>query len=147
MKKHFLSKLTLILFILSFGVGGFIFYHAHGFSYLSDTPEMCINCHVMQKEYDSWHKSTHQGSADCSACHLPQETVPKYIEKAKSGLKHTTALMLKNYSDPIRIHEGSKKIVLTNCFRCHAEGLSKSPTHAVVDKSTDCAMCHAKAGH
>ena len=54
------------------GVGGYTFLYAKGLSYMSDDPEVCINCHIMQPQYDSWQKSSHHAVAVCVDRHLPQ---------------------------------------------------------------------------
>ena len=45
------------------GVGLYTFTYGEGFSYLSNNPEACVNCHVMQDQYDSWQKGTHHAAA------------------------------------------------------------------------------------
>ena len=32
-------------------------YYAQGFSYLSDDPAACANCHIMREHYDGWQKA------------------------------------------------------------------------------------------
>ena len=53
------------------GVGAFTFVYAKGFSYLSTDPRACVNCHVMNEQYDAWLKSGHRHAATCVECHLP----------------------------------------------------------------------------
>ena len=53
------------------GIGAFTFGYGKGWSYLSNTPTTCANCHVMQGHYDSWQNSTHRHVAVCNDCHLP----------------------------------------------------------------------------
>jgi cytochrome c nitrite reductase small subunit len=35
------------------GIGGYTFLYAQGASYLTNSPETCANCHLMQGQYDS----------------------------------------------------------------------------------------------
>ena len=35
------------------GIGAFTFVYAKGFSYLSSDPRACVNCHVMNEQYDA----------------------------------------------------------------------------------------------
>ena len=41
------------------GVSAYTFTYAEGFSYLSDDPKACINCHIMNDQYHSWSSSSH----------------------------------------------------------------------------------------
>ena len=40
------------------GGGAYTFIYAKGASYLTNDPKACINCHVMQEQYDGWIKSS-----------------------------------------------------------------------------------------
>src|SRR5688572_30840100 len=72
-----------------FGVSGFTFAEARGWSYLSNDPEACVNCHVMRGVYDSWQKSSHHAAAVCNDCHVPHDLAGKYWTKAEHGLRHS----------------------------------------------------------
>jgi cytochrome c nitrite reductase small subunit len=63
--------LLAILVGVPVGVGAFTFVYAKGFSYLSTDPRACVNCHVMNEQYDAWLKSGHRHAATCVECHLP----------------------------------------------------------------------------
>ncbi len=52
------------------GLGVFTFGYGEGYSYLSNNPASCANCHVMQSQYDSWIQSSHHAVATCNDCHL-----------------------------------------------------------------------------
>ena len=54
------------------GLGGFTFKYGQGFSYLSDDPKACANCHIMQSVYDRWNHGTHKAVATCNDCHTPE---------------------------------------------------------------------------
>jgi cytochrome c nitrite reductase small subunit len=47
----------------------------HGTSYLSSDPAVCINCHIMQEQYDGWLHGSHHAVAVCNDCHLPHDNV------------------------------------------------------------------------
>jgi hypothetical protein len=47
------------------GVGALTFVYAKGFSYLSPDPRACVNCHIMNPQYDAWLKSGHRQAAAC----------------------------------------------------------------------------------
>lgn len=46
------------MFGVAFGLGADIFLYAKGYSYLTNNPAACANCHVMQAHYDAWMKSS-----------------------------------------------------------------------------------------
>jgi len=48
------------------GLCGFTVHYAEGLSYLSSDPLACVNCHVMQDQYDGWQKAGHHTAATCS---------------------------------------------------------------------------------
>ena len=60
------------------GVSGFTFVEARGWSYLSNDPTTCVNCHIMREQYDSWQKSSHHAFAVCNDCHVPLDFFGKY---------------------------------------------------------------------
>ena len=50
------TKLMLVLAVLLgilAGVGGYTFVYAEGLSYMSNDPKVCVNCHIMQPQYDA----------------------------------------------------------------------------------------------
>ena len=56
---------------LLIGLGGFTFIYAKGASYLTNDPNACVNCHVMQEQFDGWVTLTivRPPSLDCVPCH------------------------------------------------------------------------------
>ena len=74
------------------GVGAFTFVYAKGFSYLSTDPRACVNCHVMNAQYDAWRMSGHRHTATCVECHLPHTGLAKWLAKADHGFRHSAAL-------------------------------------------------------
>ena len=130
------------------GVGAFTFVYAKGFSYLSTDPRACVNCHIMNEQYEAWLKSGHRHVATCVECHLPHEGLAKWVAKADHGFRHSAAFTLQNFKEPIEITARDRQMVQENCIRCHA-GLvhdllatSRQPRRAI-----DCMHCHAGAGH
>ena len=130
------------------GVGAFTFVYAKGFSYLSTDPRACVNCHVMNEQYDAWLKSGHRHAATCVECHLPHQGLAKWMAKAEHGFRHSAAFTLQNFKEPIEITAPDRRIVLENCVRCHAafvhDVLASAPPHR---REIDCLHCHAGAGH
>jgi len=54
------------------GLGLLTIYISNAFSYLSDKPKTCVNCHVMVPSYATWTHSSHREQAVCNDCHVPQ---------------------------------------------------------------------------
>src|SRR4030095_4029448 len=89
------------------GIGGFTFLYAEGFSYMSDDPKVCANCHIMQPQYDSWQKASHHTVATCVDCHLPHGFIRKYLSKAENGFHHSRAFTFQDFHQTIMIKEES----------------------------------------
>jgi cytochrome c nitrite reductase small subunit len=130
------------------GVGGFTFIYAKGFSYLSPDPRACVNCHIMNEQYDGWLKSGHRHTAVCVECHLPDRGLAKWVAKVDQGFRHSAAFTLQNFKEPIEITPRDRDIVRTNCARCHAALLrAVHDSAASAGRALDCLHCHAGAGH
>ena len=67
------------------GVGLFTFNYAAGLSYLSTKPAACVNCHIMNDQFDSWRRGPHHAVATCYDCHLPTTFPEKYLAKGRNG--------------------------------------------------------------
>ena len=130
------------------GVGAFTFVYAKGFSYLSPDPRACVNCHIMNAEFDAWLESGHRHAATCVECHLPHAGIAKWVAKAEHGVRHSVAFTLQNFKEPIEITPKDRDIVRVNCLRCHEDLV-----HAVADApgrsapGLDCLHCHTTVGH
>ena len=85
------------------GLSVFTFDYAEGTSYFSTDPKACVNCHIMNDQYHSWQKGGHHASATCVECHLPHDTIPKYIAKADHGFWHSKGFTFNDFKEPIRI--------------------------------------------
>jgi cytochrome c nitrite reductase small subunit len=130
------------------GIGAFTFVYAKGFSYLSTDPRACVNCHVMNPQYDAWLKSGHRHTATCVDCHLPAHGLAKWVAKADHGFRHSAAFTLQNFKEPIEITPRDRVLVQENCVRCHgafvhAIAVGPGPT----GEELDCMHCHTGAGH
>ena len=131
------------------GLGGFTFYYAEGHSYLSKNPEACVNCHIMNPQYDSWQKASHHTAATCVQCHLPQQGfVKKYMSKAENGFNHSKAFTLQNFHEPIAITAKNSQILQDNCVYCHSQ-ITENLTHGSTQgsDSVSCVHCHRTVGH
>ena len=47
------------------GLAAYTFVYAKGYSYLTNNPAACANCHVMQTRYDAWMKASHHLLSQC----------------------------------------------------------------------------------
>ena len=53
------------------GLGIYTFAYAKGWSYMTNDPKACANCHVMNEQYDGWLKAGHRSVATCNDWHTP----------------------------------------------------------------------------
>ncbi len=126
------------------GTGAYTFWYARGFSYLSNRPEACVNCHIMKDNYDSWRVSSHR-SVPCNDCHIPHDFVGKYVAKGENGFRHSWAFTFENVQR-LRITSGDLRNLQANCVRCHAATVDRIvPEHG--DKGMICTPCHRGTGH
>lgn len=147
-------RFSVSLIIYSFigiilGIGSYSFFYAKGYSYMSDDPNACVNCHIMQDQMNSWMKSTHHHVAKCNSCHLPHNFIGKYAVKALNGFNHSAAFTLQNFKDPIQIKEHSRSVVLNSCVSCH-EPMVRDINHNLDNKNNkdlNCLHCHSGVGH
>jgi hypothetical protein len=65
-----------------------------------------------------WQKSTHHAVATCNDCHVPHDLIGKYLTKAEHGYRHSKGITFQDFHEPIRITDGSMRIVQHNCVRC-----------------------------
>ncbi len=130
------------------GIGMFTFKYAEGLSYLSADPQACINCHIMNPQYDSWLKSSHHSVATCVDCHLPHAFIPKYIAKAENGYHHSLAFTTQNFQEPIMIKTKNSRILQHNCVLCHEEMVFEMFRREInKPDAVSCIHCHATVGH
>ncbi len=148
----------LLLLAVLIVAGLYTFYNAKGMSYLSDDPQACNNCHIMNDVFNDYVKAPHSKKvagkprASCNDCHLPHDFVGKWVAKAKSGVGHAYSFTFKLDDLPAHLSatNESKQIVQNNCMSCHAE----MATHAIsattkvgADNALSCVSCHAGVGH
>jgi cytochrome c nitrite reductase small subunit len=112
---------VIILLACFLGLGVYTLYIGKAFSYLSDNPKTCINCHVMYPEYITWMHSSHGRDVSCNDCHVPHNNaLNKYFFKAKDGMRHASMFALRLEPQVISIKEAGMEVVQENCERCHA---------------------------
>ncbi len=105
-------------------VGLFIytFYTSRAYSYLSNDPATCVNCHIMGPYYATWMHSSHGRNTTCNDCHVPQDNKIKgYYFKATDGLRHSAIFTIRGENQAIQAIEGSSQVIMDNCIRCHTQ--------------------------
>ncbi len=130
------------------GLGAYTFKYGEGLSYFSKDPAACVNCHIMQPQFDSWQKASHHTAATCVDCHLPHDFFGKYMAKAENGYLHSKGFTFQDFPEPIVIRDKAAKILQENCIECH-----KGVLHDVLANSRmenddmQCVHCHRTVGH
>lgn len=147
-KFHGLTAVLCVTAGVFLGAGVYTFIYAKGYSYLSNDPRACANCHIMREHFDGWQKASHHAAAVCNDCHVPAAFVPKYISKMRNGFWHSKGFTFQDFPEPIRIRPVNRETLQQNCIRCHT---------ALVDEvvrgghpSTGelyCVKCHETVGH
>jgi len=117
-------------------------------SYLSSDPKACVNCHVMQPEYDAWSRGPHRNVATCDDCHLPQDSVvAKYSAQIQDGIIHGYKFTTNSYPTNIKIRDTSLAVVNSSCLRCHGAMTSAMRTSLKPGETITCTHCHQNVGH
>lgn len=143
-----MAYLTAILLGALAGAGIYTFVYAQGASYLSDNPEACINCHIMNEQFDGWMKSSHRNAAGCNDCHVDYGLISKWLSKGENGFYHSVAFTFQNFHEPIQLRERSSRVLERNCLRCHLDFVDTiTAYHRGVDDDISCVKCHSTVGH
>jgi cytochrome c nitrite reductase small subunit len=131
------------------GLGSYTFLYAKGYSYLTNDPAACANCHIMQDHFDAWTRGSHRSVAVCNDCHTPPGLVPKYLTKARNGFWHSFYFTTGRYPDPLRITPRNHDVTELACRTCHAELASAiEPVHDEPGPAAlQCTKCHGEVGH
>lgn len=144
---------------LAIGIGAYTFVYAEGASYMTNDPEACANCHIMEEHFTAWTKSSHRAVAVCNDCHTPKGLVPKYATKASNGFWHSFAFTTGRFPDPLRIKQGNHEITENACRKCHEAITSQidapgqdmegdhAPHYEVGGEALTCTRCHRHVGH
>lgn len=136
------------------GFTAYIFYLSQAWSYLSDDPQACVNCHIMNPEYSTWSHSAHREYAHCNDCHVPHNNIfRKYYFKAADGMRHATIFTLRAEPQVIMIREAGINVVQENCIRCHSHTLYNEIVPRAIGQSCCfdderlCWDCHKEVPH
>jgi cytochrome c nitrite reductase small subunit len=141
--------LLAVLVGLLAGIGGFTFLYAEGFSYMSSDPKACVNCHIMQPQYDSWQKGSHHAVATCVDCHLPHSFFRKWLAKGMSGFHDSKAFTFQDFHEPIMIGPTMSRILQESCLHCHAALVHDLVAVRTGNEADEvrCVHCHRSVGH
>ena len=134
---------------LATGVSVYTFVYAKGYSYLSNDPAACANCHIMEEQYSGWLKGSHRSAATCNDCHTPHGFIAKYANKASNGFWHSYYFTTDSFHEPIQIGKHNLEITEQACRGCHQQmvdsiTVSLDPVHA---GEISCVKCHRSVGH
>lgn len=144
-RPGFILILVGVLCIVA-GLAMFTFVRAEGYSYFSDDPDACMNCHVMRDQYDAWGHSSHARVATCNDCHGAHDNiVNKLFVKGLNGFNHSFAFTFNTYEEAITITQFNADVVNDSCLYCHQELVSMVvPDH---EDAPNCISCHTGIGH
>jgi cytochrome c nitrite reductase small subunit len=142
---------------IALGLGAFTFGYARGYSYLTNDPAACANCHVMTEHFGAWNRSSHRAVAVCNDCHTPSHPVNKYVVKAQNGFWHSFYFTTGNFPDPLRITPRNRKVTEAACRGCHEQIVDAIDAHSHEQRpgsdteagelQLSCIRCHAHVGH
>jgi cytochrome c nitrite reductase small subunit len=143
------ARVVLACFLgAALGVVGYTFVYAKGYSYLSNDPAACANCHVMNEQFDGWTKSSHRAVATCNDCHTPPSLVGKYVTKVSNGFWHSFYFTTGAFPEPIRITPRNAAVTEEACRKCHMDIVENiGGAHAGGTDDLACARCHRSVGH
>lgn len=144
-RLRFAAFLLLGIFL---GMGLLLAQVSRATSYLVDSPETCMNCHVMTDAYISWKHSSHGRDTTCNDCHVPHTSMPReYAFKAHDGLRHAGIFALRIEPQSIKLSQGAIPVVQENCIRCHEERVAEVSACRFVEGDLRCWDCHREVPH
>jgi cytochrome c nitrite reductase small subunit len=136
-----------LAFGLLLGIGGYTFIYARGASYLTNDPNACVNCHIMQEQFDGWQRSSHRTVAVCNDCHAPHDFFGKYMTKARNGFWHSFYFTTGTFPEPIRITPRNASVTEGACRTCHAAVVEAIDAFPKPGQPLGCVSCHRNVGH
>jgi len=155
--KNLLKSVSILSVLAAVGMFTYVVHASNMFSYLSEDPKVCINCHTMNTQYATWQHSSHRGRATCVECHLPKESlIGKIFAKSRDGFKHSYAMTFRTYeTHNIRASESAQKRIQANCITCHKEIVSQITAYSKLYETKEesgqmarkCWGCHRDVPH
>lgn len=153
-KKSRLFTPLVVLAGVMVGLGVFIVKESELISYASDSPQACVNCHVMTPTYNAWMHSSHREHASCNDCHVPHNNIfNKYYFKAKDGLYHSYVFTTRQEPEVMFMRDASEVVVQDNCVRCHVQQVTQTKYADYIEGHTEnrtdrkCWSCHKEVPH
>jgi cytochrome c nitrite reductase small subunit len=143
-------KLLIVLGIilgLLIGIGSYTFLYAKGYSYFTNDPDACANCHVMNQQYNGWIKSSHRAAAVCNDCHTPDGFIGKYYTKALNGFWHSFYFTTGWFPDNIGIKQRNMEVAEKACSKCHQDIIEMMNSSHKSEERISCISCHPSVGH
>jgi cytochrome c nitrite reductase small subunit len=130
------------------GLGAAAVHISRAPSYMLDSPETCINCHVMNHAYQTWNHSSHREVATCNDCHVPHDNLLHTYEfKARDGMRHATIFTLRAEPEVFRLSAAAVPVVEQNCRRCHEQLVGEVHLRAWKPGDPRCWDCHREVPH
>ena len=127
------------------GLGAYTVFASRAWSYLSDDPSGCVNCHIMGPYYATWNHSSHSRNATCNDCHVPHQNF---------GLRHAAVFTMRGEPQVIQALNGSAEVIMDNCIRCHTQLNTEFVTTGRIDhemalagEGKACWDCHRDVPH
>ena len=139
---------AMILLGIFCGTGLLLAHIARTTTYLIDSPDTCMNCHVMTDAYVSHRNSSHGRDVSCNDCHLPHTSFAReYAFKAIDGLKHAYVFTVHTESQTMPMSSFAAPVVQENCLRCHEERMSEVSAASYETSGMRCWDCHRDVVH
>ncbi len=155
--KSTMKYVAVVSVLALIGMFAYLVHASRFFTYFTEDPKVCINCHTMNTQYATWQHSSHRERATCVECHLPQESlVAKLVAKSRDGFNHSYAMTFRTYEGRnIGASASAQKRIQVNCIACHREMVSQMTANAqlyVEGGDTDqigrkCWGCHRSVPH
>lgn len=173
MKNLFKNK-ALLLLVLGIGLfTGLVFtFGGHAVIKATSDDKFCTSCHAwMDPMVEAYHTDPHGGKNDkglkatCVSCHLPQDSLVKYlVTKGVNGIVEVTSVLVNNAEDMDWQKHREKResfVYDSGCMSCHvniettdsqseaAKGMHKKYTQYKDAKKEplSCVSCHKNVGH
>lgn len=144
---RFVPILTAAMLGVLIGIGGYTFVYAKGYSYVTNDPAACANCHVMDNHFRAWVTSSHRAVAVCNDCHTPPGLLPKYTVKAINGFNHSLAFTTGRFPEPLRMTDMNVAVTEKACRKCHAAVVEAIEGPVDGPNRLSCIRCHSTVGH
>lgn len=106
----------------------------------------CGTCHAMDFEVDTYLHSSHAKEANCGECHDPHGLVTGSMYAAYTGSRDVYRVVTNTTPAEIRATEMSKKVLQSNCLRCHGDVMGEVGD-TIENGGVYCFQCHRNIVH